>query len=177
MLWWYYYLLSQFEHEREHDEHHHKKPKPPHHKDRAHALVFTFSFGNGKHVKGEHMQSTFVVGQSEQVIGSPVKADGTPSTATLSSVSYTSSDPTIFTVGPDSAVPNGAIMSGLAAGTATLTETAIATEPDGTTTEKISGVATIIITAAPPPPPEPAAALTFTFGNPFPTPPAPPPVP
>lgn len=123
------------------------------------------------------MQSTFVVGQSQQVIGSPVDATGAPSKATLSGVSYTSSDPNIFSVSADPAVPNGAIMSGLAAGTATLTETAIATEPDGTTTEKISGVATIIITAAPPPPPAPAAALTFTFGNPFPTPPAPPSVP
>ena len=158
---WFYQWMREHEHHRKH---------------RAARLVFTFTF-NGRKIRGEHMQSTFVVGQSEQVIGSPVTAAGDPSKATLFGVAYSSSDPTIFTVAPDPAVPNGAIMSGLAAGTATLTETAIATEPDGTTTEKITGVATIIITAAPPPPPAPAAALVFTFGNPFPTPPAPPAVP
>lgn len=106
------------------------------------------------------------------VIGSPVTADGTtPSRATLSSVVYTSSDSTVFTVAPDPNVPNGAIITAVAnppAGTtvsATLTETATATEPDGTTTESITGVATIILSAPPVVPPV-AAALVFTFGVP-----------
>jgi len=106
------------------------------------------------------------------VIGSPVIADGvTPSKATLSSVSYTSSDPTVFTVAADPATPNGAIITAVAnppAGTtasATLTETATATEPDGTTTEVITGTATIILSAPPVVPPV-AAALVFTFGTP-----------
>ncbi len=107
-----------------------------------------------------------------QVVGAPVQADGTtPSKATLSGVVYTSSDPTIFTVAPDPNVLNGAILTAVAQpapGTttsATLTETATATEPDGTTTEQISGVATIVL-AAPAPVEPPAAALVFTFGTP-----------
>jgi hypothetical protein len=99
------------------------------------------------------------------VIGSPVKADGTPSTAVLSSCVYTSSDPTVFTVAADPATPNGAIITAVAPGTATLTETATGTEGSGAT-EALQGVASIIVTAAPPPPPAPAASLVFTFGTP-----------
>lgn len=103
------------------------------------------------------------------VIGSPVKADGSPSRATLSSVSYASSDSSVFTVASDPNVPNGGIITAVAnppegtAASATLTETATATEPDGTTTETITGSATIIISL---PPAAPAAALVFTFGTP-----------
>ena len=103
------------------------------------------------------------------VIGFPVKADGSPSRATLSSVSYSSSDSTVFTVAADPNVVNGAIITAVAnppegtTASATLTETATATEPDGTTTEVVTGVATIILSV---PPAAPAAALTFTFGTP-----------
>lgn len=103
------------------------------------------------------------------VIGSPVKADGSPSRATLSSVSYASSDESVFTVASDPNVPNGGIITAVGnppEGTtvsATLTETATATEPDGTTTETITGTATIILSV---PPAAPAAALVFTFGTP-----------
>lgn len=103
------------------------------------------------------------------VIGSPVKADGTPSPAKLSGVSYTSSDSTVFTVAADPNVPNGAIITAVAnpvqgtTASATLTETATATEPDGTTTETITGTVTIIIAL---PPVAPAAAIVFTFGTP-----------
>ena len=103
------------------------------------------------------------------VIGSPVKADGSPSRATLSSPTYTSSDETVFTVAADPNVPNGAIITAVAnppegtTASATLTETATATEPDGTTTEVITGTASIIIAL---PPSAPAAALVFTFGVP-----------
>ncbi len=112
------------------------------------------------------MQATLVLGKSPiTVIGSPVISDGvTPSRATLSNATYASSDSTIFTVDADPSTPNGGIITPVGAGTATLTETATATEPDGTTTEKIQGVATITVNTAPPPPPPPAASLAFTFG-------------
>jgi len=112
------------------------------------------------------MQFSMLSTQKVSVIGSPVNASGGPSTATLSGTSYTSSDPTVFTVAADPSTPNGAIITGVGVGTATLTETATATEPDGTTTEQIQGVATIVLTAAPPPPPPVAASLIFTFGTP-----------
>ena len=112
------------------------------------------------------MTFTMTVGNQRPVIGTPVKADGTPSTATLSNASYQSLDPTVFTVVADPNTQNGAIITSVAAGSATMTETATATEPDGTTTEVITGSVTIIVTAVPPPPPAPAAALTFTFGPP-----------
>lgn len=105
-------------------------------------------------------------------IGSPVIADGvTPSKATLSSQAYASSDPAVFTVAADPATPGGAIITAVAnpaqgaSASATLTETATATEPDGTTTEIIQGVATIILNGPPVVIP-PAAALVFTFGTP-----------
>jgi len=102
--------------------------------------------------------------QTATVIGNPVTVSGAPSQATLSGVSYTSSDSTVFTVAPDPSTPNGAIITGVGAGTATLSETATATELDGKTTETISGGATIIVSS----PPEPAASIAFTFGTPTP---------
>lgn len=105
------------------------------------------------------------------VLGSPVDANLNPSKATLSSTVYTSSDPTVFTVVPDPNTPGGAIITPVGSGlnatttsvTATLTETALATEPDGTTTETIQGVATVVVSAAAPQPPV-AASIVFTFG-------------
>lgn len=118
------------------------------------------------------MQANVVMGQTPfSVIGSPVITDGvTPSLATLSSPSYTSSDPTVFTVAPSTVTPNGAVITVVGPGSATLTETATATEPGGTVTETVQGVATIVVAAAPPPPPPPAASLVFTFGLPSTTP-------
>ena len=120
------------------------------------------------------------------VIGSPVLADGiTPSSAKLSSPSYASADSTVFTVAPDPATPNGAILTAVgnpAPGTsisALLTETATATEPDGKTTEVITGTATVVL-STPAAPPAAAAALVFTFGTPSsgaPGTPVPPPLP
>jgi len=120
------------------------------------------------------MQATNAAGKpaTVSVIGSPVTsqvdANGNPipSQATLSGTSYASSDPAVFTVAVDPSTPNRAIITAVAPGTATLTEVAMATEPDGKTTEQIQGVATIVLTAAPPPPPPPAASLVFTFGTP-----------
>lgn len=112
------------------------------------------------------MTANVVMGQIPfTVIGSPVIADGvTPSQATLSGTSYTSSDLAVFTVAADPNVPNGAIITVVGPGSATLTETATATEPGGEVTEQIQGVATVVVAAAPPPPPPPAASLVFTFG-------------
>lgn len=118
------------------------------------------------------MQANVIMGQTPfSVIGSPVISDGiTSSSATLSNTTYTSSDPTVFTVAPSTSTTNGAVITVVGPGSATLTETATATEADGITTEQIQGVATIVVAAAPPPPPPPAASLVFTFGLPSTTP-------
>lgn len=124
------------------------------------------------------MQTTLTVGNSRKVTGSPVDISGGTSKATLANQVFTSSDPTIFTAIPDPAVPGGAIIVSVGAGTATFTESALATEPDGTTTETIQGVMTVIVTAVPPPPPPVAASIVFTVGDEFPSnPPAPTPRP
>jgi hypothetical protein len=136
--------------------------------------VFEFNWRESK-IKGQSMTFTMPplnaagVASTVTVIGSPVKADGTVSLAKLSSPSYTSSDPTVFTVAADPNTVNGAIITAVGnppAGTtvsATLTETATATEADGTTTETVTGTVTVILSV---PPAAPAAALTFTFGVP-----------
>jgi len=142
--------------------------KPRHH---AHRLLLTFKW-RGISIQGDHLviSEPLTVGFSVQVSGSPVQADGTtPSTATLSNVQYTSSDPTVFTVAPDPTVAGGGIVAAIGAGSATLTETATATEPDGTTTEVITGSATVVVTPVIPTPGV-AAALVLAFGTPFPTP-------
>jgi hypothetical protein len=131
---------------------------------RAHSLALNFTWCE-KSIKGQNMTFTMLATQSVPVIGSPVKADGTPSSATLSAPSYASSDPTVFSVSPDPATPNGAIVTGVAAGTAILSESATAVEPDGVTTEPITGSATIILTGGGGGGGV-AAALVFTFGNP-----------
>jgi len=143
------------------------------HHHRAHRLRFTFSV-NQNQISGDFMQFTMLSTEKASVVGNAVTAqlgpDGLPipSAAKLSGQQYTSSDNTIFTVAADPNVPGGAIITGVGVGTATLTEVAIATEPDGSTTEKVQGVATIVTTAAPPPPPPVAASIVFTFGTPTP---------
>lgn len=150
------------------------EPGKRHH---AHHLRFKFGWRDVT-IQGDHMTfsmpSLNASGQHSTVtvIGSPVQADGvTPSQATLSTQTYVSSDETIFTVAADPSVPGGAIITALAqpdtgvSVSATLTETALATELDGTTTETIQGLATIIINGPPVVIP-PAAALVFTFGTP-----------
>ena len=132
-----------------------------HHRARHLALNFTWC---NKSIKGQHMTFSMLANQSVPVIGSPVKADGSPSSATLSGVSYASSDPTVFSVAADPNTPNGAIVTGVAAGTAILSESATATESDGVTQESITGSATIILTGGTQT--DVAAALVFSFGNP-----------
>jgi len=141
---------------------------------RARHLAFGFSWQGAK-AKGLHMTFTMpplnAAGNPSTVtvIGLPVKADGSPSSAKLSNALYSTSDVNVFTVALDPNVPNGAVIRAVAnppqgtTASATLTETATATEPDGTTTELITGTATIILST---PPPAPAAALVFTFGTP-----------
>lgn len=114
------------------------------------------------------MQFTMLSTQKVPVIGAPaITLDPLVlSAATLSNVIYSSSDPSKFTVDIDPNTPNGAIVTGVAAGEAILNESALATEPDGTTIETIVGQVTITITAATPPPPPVATAISFTFGTP-----------
>ena len=92
---------------------------------------------------------------------SPVKADGTPSTAKLSNQSYSSSDPALV-VAPDPADASGntVILTGQGnPATVIVTASATATEPDGTTTETVTGALTVVLAV---PPPAPAAALVFS---------------
>ncbi len=97
-------------------------------------------------------------------------AQGAPSTATLSALSATMSDPT-FSVTPDPASPNNRIIvtapatlpPGLQTDAATVTVNATATEPDGVTTESVSGVDTVTVNAVVPPPPPPADGLGITW--------------
>ena len=108
-------------------------------------------------------------GQTVSFTVSPVTGQSPPqpSQATLSNLSFLSSDPTIFTVAPDPSTPNGGIVTAVGAGTASVSATALATEPDGKTTETISGTDTVTVTAVtPPPPPPPAATLSFSWGTP-----------
>src|SRR5580658_5207169 len=97
---------------------------------------------------GDEVDLTMLVTQSCSALAEPVDAESNPSQATLSDVVYTSSDSTVFTVAVDPSTPNGAIVTGVGVGTATLSATATATEPDGVTTEQISGACTVTLTAS-----------------------------
>jgi hypothetical protein len=126
--------------------------------------------------KETSMPVTLIAGQKVSFTVSPLDAQGNPSQATLSALSFLSSDMTVFGVTPDPANANGGIVqsattlpNGLATDAATLTASATATEPDGTTTEQVSGVDTVTVNAAAPPPPPPppvAATLAITWGTP-----------
>jgi hypothetical protein len=147
------YLSELFERWHEHHRHH---------RHRAVRLQFAADI-DGIQIQGDNMTFTLAAGQSVPFTVTPIKADGTASNATLSALAFVSSDPTIFTVALDPATPNGGILSAVAGGTAILTGTATATEPDGTTTEQITGAVTIAVATVAP---APAAALQFVFGTP-----------
>jgi hypothetical protein len=151
----------------EHGHHHH-----------AHHLRLTFRWQNGISIEGDHLVITepLVVGFSVQVSGKPKQADQSDSPAKLSLVSFTSSDPAVFTVAPDPTVDGGGIVTSVGPGSATLIESATATEPDGTTTNVITGSATVVVSPAVPVPGI-ATSIELTFGTPFPTPPTTPPTP
>lgn len=135
----------------------------------AHRLVFKFGC-QGKIT----MSTTMFANESVSGSVSPVDAALNPVQATLSALSFVSSDTTICTVVPDASNPNGLIVTGVPAATATgprsatITAAATATETDGTTTEQIQGQEEFIINDVTPPP-NVAASLVFTFGAPFPT--------
>jgi hypothetical protein len=141
-------------------EHHHR------HRHRAKQMAFTIAFKSIT-VQGVRMTFTMLPGQSVTAVVSPVLADGTTaSRATLSNVTYTSSDPTVLTAVQDPTNPSAVIITGLGvAGSAIVTASATATEADGVTTEVITGAVTVVLAV---PPPAPAAALVFTFGTPTP---------
>ena len=82
--------------------------------------------------------------QAVNEMGVPVDANGNATSATLSNITLSSSDPTVFTVAADPNAPGGGILTGVAAGTATLTETA--NSSDGTAT--ISGSLSVTISAS-----------------------------
>jgi hypothetical protein len=111
-------------------------------------------------------------GQTVGFTVAPLNAQGGASSATLSNLSFTTSDATVFTVAPDPNNANGGIVTALNPAVlpdaAAITATATATEPDGVTTETISGTDTVTVnSAAPPPPPPPvAASLAFTWAVP-----------
>lgn len=108
------------------------------------------------------MDLTEKVGQKATGFVGPVDANGQPSTAVLSNVVFTASDPTIFSFAPDPNNPQlGLVVTGLANGTAQLSATATATETDGTTVNQISGSATVTISPAGV---GVASSLVFTFG-------------
>ena len=127
-------------------------------------LAFTISFETVQ-IQGVDMTFTMLPTQNVSAVISPVQADGTtPSLATLSAQTYTSSDPSVLTAVQDPNNPNAVIVTGLGvAGTAIVTATATATEPDGVTTEVMTGAVTVVLGV---PPPAPAAALVFAFGTP-----------
>ncbi len=143
---------------------------------RADSLKFFFSSEFFRFTKeGAIMLVSLTPGQVATAVISPT-AKGNPSNATLSLITFGSSDPTVFTVVPDPAVPNGCIITGVGNGTATdakITATATATEADGKTTEQIQGsddISCSLVTVATPP----ADAIVFTLTS---STPVPPPVP
>lgn len=112
-------------------------------------------------------------GQVATAVISPT-AKGNSSNATLSLITFGSSDESVFTVVPDPAVPNGCIITGVGNGTAldaTITATATATEADGKTTEQVQGsddvsCSLVVVTT----PPADALIFTLTGGTPVPPP-------
>lgn len=115
------------------------------------------------------MQTSLQVGQTQGVTPSPTYIDASgnvqPGTAVLSLPFYVSSDPTIFTIAADPANVNGAIITGVAAGTATMSAKFTGTEINGVT-ESLQGVATVTVTAVPPPPPPVSTGIAFAFAPP-----------
>jgi len=112
------------------------------------------------------MTFTLAAGQESLFTVAPLLADGvTPSTATLSSLAFNTAGPFVVktSVNPNSGIIQCPAGTATAA-TDTLTGTATATEPDGVTTEQISGTVSLVAGPGTTPPPPVAASLGFTFG-------------
>jgi hypothetical protein len=134
--------------------HRHRHPR------RARRLRFSFALDSTSQLTGDFMIVTMLPTDTKRSTVSPVKADGTSSTATLSAISFTSSNPSLATVAPDPTNPATVIITGLGTpGTVIVTANATGTEPDGTTTEPLTGSLTVTLAV---PPPAPAAALAFS---------------
>ena len=109
------------------------------------------------------MTFTLAPGQESLFTVQPLLADGvTPSLATLSNLAFNTGGPFVVKL---SITPNAGILqcpAGTATGaTDTLVGTATATEPDGVTTEQISGSAPLVAGSSGP---GVASSLGFTFG-------------
>lgn len=119
---------------------------------------------------GEFMSSVSLnVGQSAAVTPVPLQTDATVTPgASLSSVSLATSDASVATV--EQIADGSFTLRGIAAGTVSLSGSALVTDPDGAVST-ISGSATVVVSAVPPPPPPPppaaqSVALGFEFGVP-----------
>lgn len=89
-----------------------------------------------------------------------VDAGGAAAQATLSDVTYTSSDSSIVSLAPNPDSASGVLMSSIGVGTATVSSSAVATEPDGFS-HIVTGSETVVVEAAPAPP---ADHLVLVFG-------------
>lgn len=135
-------------------------------------VAITFQLGTF-HVTGDKMQiENLVVGQTVQVTGLvTVDLNSKPTNGVVKSDSFTTSDPTIFTIAPDPTNPLGQILTAVAPGSATLGTLASGTESDGTTPfTNVPGSATIVVAGKP----NPTVGVLINFGTPTDAPPAPP---
>ena len=145
--------------------------------ERLFEYIFEFdTFQNVNNTKGENNKMLLLVpGQIAYGLWSPLDSNGNPSKAALSGPSFTSSDPTVFSVAVDPANPtNGCIVTALTPATlpdsAVVNAQATATEADGSS-EQISGSDTVTVNpATPPPPPTPKAASLSVAWTPGPVP-------
>jgi hypothetical protein len=122
--------------------------------------------GKMRGIKETHAMQTITITtfQSVAVLGKPVDSDGHPSEAKVGRPSYSSSDRNIFSVVPDAAASDGAIITATGyAGTATLTETAQVKEANGILSV-ITGIAQVVVVHQDA---EAAASLEFDFGTPY----------
>lgn len=92
------------------------------------------------------MTLTENVAQNVSVLAQAADANGNPNGATLSNLNYTSSDSTIFTVAADPNTPGGVLITGVAAGKATLTATGVAS--DNGAGASVSGSLDVVISPA-----------------------------
>lgn len=98
-----------------------------------------------------------------EVTVSPVDANGnTLSQTTINSATYTSSDPTVFTLAADPNSTIGAVLTMVGPGTATITCSAICSDAGGDQNYPVSGSDTITVAAAVQPTPL-AAGLVFSY--------------
>jgi hypothetical protein len=120
---------------------HHEHFRALQKKSRRHHLQLVFSTGSVQ-IQGDDMAVTF---SFTSTTATASVASSNPA-QTVSGVTYTTSDPTVFTIAPDTADPNGQILTavGAAGKSATLGVTATLTNLDGTT-EVGSATATVTI--------------------------------